>query len=76
MIFIGFIIGLLARFFKPGNDRMGFVLTTLLGILGALFAGFLGRALGFYLPGEPAGFIASILGAVGLLSMMQYLRGR
>lgn len=76
MIIIGFIVGLLARAIKPGNDKMGFILTTLLGILGSLFAGVLGRAMGIYAPGEPVGFIASIIGAICLLSIIQYIRGR
>ncbi|MBX3016916.1 MAG: GlsB/YeaQ/YmgE family stress response membrane protein [Bdellovibrionaceae bacterium] len=71
MIIIGFIVGLVARLLKPGRDKMGFVFTTLLGIGGALVGGFLGRLLGLYEVGEPAGFIASIIGAVLLLFVVQ-----
>lgn len=66
-IIIGFIIGLVARFFMPGKDAMGFIMTTLLGIAGAWFGSWLGSALGLYLPGEPAGFIMSVIGAMLLL---------
>lgn len=75
-IIIGFIVGLVARFVMPGRDSMGFVFTTLLGIVGALIAQMLGQGLGWYLPGEPAGFIASVVGAVLVLFIGQQLRGR
>ena len=66
-IFIGLIVGLIARFVKPGDDKLGWIMTIILGIAGALLAGYAGRAMGWYLPGEPAGFIASVVGAVVLL---------
>ena len=66
-IIVGFVIGVIAKFVHPGRDQMGIVVTTLLGIAGAFVAGFLGRAIGWYQPDQPAGFIASILGAVLLL---------
>ncbi len=66
-IIIGLLIGLVARFFMPGRDTMGFLLTTLLGVGGALIAQFLGQAMHLYSPGEPAGFIASVLGAMLIL---------
>lgn len=66
-IFIGLIVGLIARFVKPGDDKLGWIMTIVLGIAGALLAGYAGRAMGWYLPGEPAGFIASVVGAVILL---------
>jgi uncharacterized membrane protein YeaQ/YmgE (transglycosylase-associated protein family) len=66
-IVIGFIAGLIARALMPGPNPMGFVLTTLLGIVGALVAGFLGRALGWYEVGEGAGLIASVIGAIVVL---------
>lgn len=70
-IIIGFFVGLLARFFKPGNDKMGFILTTLVGIGGALLATFAGKALNVYQPDEAAGFIASVLGAIVLLIIIK-----
>ncbi|MBP7565356.1 MAG: GlsB/YeaQ/YmgE family stress response membrane protein [Burkholderiaceae bacterium] len=66
-IVIGLIVGLLARALKPGNDKMGWIMTILLGIGGSLLAGYAGRALGWYGPGEVAGWIASVLGAIVLL---------
>lgn len=66
-IVIGFIAGLIARALMPGPNPMGFVLTTVLGIVGALVAGFLGRALGWYAVGEGAGLIASVIGAILVL---------
>jgi uncharacterized membrane protein YeaQ/YmgE (transglycosylase-associated protein family) len=73
-ILIGFVIGLLARAVKPGNDKMGIVLTTLVGIAGAFLAGLIGRSLGWYTPNEPAGFIASVVGAVLLLVIVSAVR--
>ena len=63
-IFIGLIVGLLARFLKPGDDSMGWIMTILLGIGGSVAAGFIGQAFGWYQPGEGAGWIGSVLGAV------------
>ncbi len=76
MILVGFIVGLIARAVKPGNDSMGIIMTTLLGIAGAFVAGFLGQALGLYAAGEPAGWIASVIGAVLLLFVVGMIRGR
>ena len=74
-IVVGFIVGLLARAFKPGNDRMGIILTTLLGIAGAFVARYVGMAMGWYSEGEPAGWIASIVGAIVLLVIVGMVRG-
>jgi uncharacterized membrane protein YeaQ/YmgE (transglycosylase-associated protein family) len=68
-IVIGFIIGVVARFLRPGRDPMGFILTTLLGIGGAVLASFLGQKMGFYQPGQPAGFIFSVIGALIILAL-------
>lgn len=73
-IFIGLIVGLIARFVKPGDDKLGWIMTIVLGIAGALLAGYAGRALGMYQPGEPAGFIASVIGAVVLLAIYAMAR--
>jgi len=75
-ILVGFIVGLIARAVKPGNDRMGIIMTTLLGIAGAFVARFLGQALGLYGPTDPAGWIASVIGAVLLLFVVGMVRGR
>ncbi len=66
-IVFGLIVGALAKLVMPGNDPGGIIVTILLGIAGALIGGFVGRALGWYTPGEPAGFIMATLGAVLLL---------
>lgn len=73
-IIIGLVVGLLAKFIMPGRDPGGFVITTLLGIGGALVANFLGSNLGWYGPGEAAGFIASIVGALLLLFLYRMMR--
>lgn len=68
MIILGFIVGAVAKKVQmPGRDQEGFVLTALLGVAGALLAGFLGQAMGWYEEGEPSGFIASVLGSMLLL---------
>ena len=73
-IIIGLIVGLVARFLMPGKDPGGFVITTLLGIGGALVANFLGRQLGWYGPEDAAGFVASVLGAMLLLFLFKMFR--
>jgi uncharacterized membrane protein YeaQ/YmgE (transglycosylase-associated protein family) len=68
-IIIGFVAGLIARALFPGNrEPSGFVLTTILGIVGALVANFLGRAMGWYGPGDGAGIIGSVVGAIIVLA--------
>ena len=64
---VGLIVGALAKAIMPGRDPGGILVTMLIGIAGALLAGFLGRMVGWYEPGEGAGIIASILGALLLL---------
>ena len=76
ILLVGFVVGLLARLLKPGNQRMGCLLTSLLGIGGALAAGFIGQKLGWYEPGQRAGFIAAIVGAIAILIVMSLLRGK
>jgi len=66
-IIIGFIAGLVAKFLMPGRDPGGFIITTLLGIIGAVVASYLGQAVGWYRPGEGAGFIGAVVGAVIVL---------
>jgi uncharacterized membrane protein YeaQ/YmgE (transglycosylase-associated protein family) len=67
-IIVGFVAGVVAKFLVPGdNEPSGFILTTILGIVGALVATYLGQALGWYRPDEGAGFIGAILGAIVVL---------
>jgi uncharacterized membrane protein YeaQ/YmgE (transglycosylase-associated protein family) len=73
MIFVGLFVGILAKLYMPGRDPGGIVVTILIGIAGSIIAGFLGRAIGWYGEGEPAGFIASTLGAIVLLILYRVL---
>ncbi|MDB6047871.1 MAG: transglycosylase [Pseudomonas sp.] len=73
-IFIGLIVGLLARFIKPGDDSMGWIMTILLGIAGSLAATYGGQALGIYQAGQGAGFLGALVGAVILLVIYGMLR--
>ena len=66
-IIIGFVAGLLARALKPGDDKLGFIWTVVLGVAGSFLAKFIGEALGWYKEGDPVGFIASVVGAIILL---------
>lgn len=75
-IVIGLLIGIVAKFLMPGRDPGGFVITALLGIAGALVANYLGHAMGFYRVDEPAGFIASVIGAMLLLGVYRAIVGR
>ena len=68
-IFIGFIAGLLARALKPGDDKLSFLWTIVLGVAGAVLAWYVGQMAGWYQPGQPAGFIASVIGAIVLLAI-------
>lgn len=76
MILIGLIIGIVARFLMPGRDPGGILTTIVLGIIGSALAGWLGVGMGVYTPGQPAGFIASVLGAMLILWAYRALRGR
>jgi uncharacterized membrane protein YeaQ/YmgE (transglycosylase-associated protein family) len=73
MIVLGLIVGALAKLVMPGEDPGGIIVTILLGIAGALVGGFLGRAVGLYQEGQPAGFLMSILGALLLLFIYRLL---
>ena len=74
VIIIGFIAGAIAKFLMPGRDGGGFIITTLLGVGGAIVANFLGRAIGWYTEGEGAGFIAAIVGAIIILSVFRFIK--
>lgn len=76
-LLIGLIVGAIAKFVMPGKDPGGIIVTILIGIAGALIAGFLGRSLGWYAEGQPAGFLASIIGAILLLAIYRlFTKGR
>jgi uncharacterized membrane protein YeaQ/YmgE (transglycosylase-associated protein family) len=76
-IIIGFIAGIIAKLIMPGdNEPSGFILTTILGIVGAFVATYLGQALGWYRPGEGAGLIGAVVGAIIVLFIYGLLAGR
>ena len=66
-LFIGLIVGFIARAIKPGSDSLGWIMTALLGVAGSFVATYAGQALGLYAQGSAAGWIASVLGAIVLL---------
>jgi uncharacterized membrane protein YeaQ/YmgE (transglycosylase-associated protein family) len=74
-IVVGLIVGAIARFLLPGEQKMGWILTCLLGIAGSVGAGFVGQAMGWYSAGQGAGWIASVVGALVLLFVVQKFRG-
>ena len=76
IILIGFVVGVLARLLKPGKDNMGIILTTLLGIVGAIAATLVGRAVGWYAEGQAAGFIGALIGAIVILMLVSLGRRR
>ncbi|HKY79853.1 MAG TPA: GlsB/YeaQ/YmgE family stress response membrane protein [Sphingobium sp.] len=75
-IIVGLFAGALARLVMPGRDPGGCVLTILLGIAGALLAGYVGRLLGLYAPDEQASFIAAVLGSIAVLAVYRWFARR
>ena len=75
-IVIGALAGIIAKAIMPGKDPGGCIVTILLGVAGALLAGFIGNAIGWYEPGEGAGFIAAIIGAIIILFIYRLVGGR
>lgn len=75
-VLFGLIVGALAKLVMPGRDPGGIIVTMLLGIVGALLGGFLGRALGLYREGDAAGYLMSIVGAVIVLALYRSMAGR
>jgi uncharacterized membrane protein YeaQ/YmgE (transglycosylase-associated protein family) len=76
-IIIGFIAGVIAKFITPGpNEPSGFILTTILGIVGAFVASYLGQALGWYRPGEGAGLVGAVIGAIIVLLIWGVIAAR
>jgi len=76
-IIIGFVAGIIAKFIMPGNNEpSGFILTTVLGIVGAFVATFLGQALGWYRPGEGSGLVGAVVGAIIVLFVYGLFAGR
>jgi uncharacterized membrane protein YeaQ/YmgE (transglycosylase-associated protein family) len=75
-ILFGLVVGVVAKFLMPGRDPGGFVITVILGIVGAVVGGFVGRTLGWYGSGDPVGFLMALVGAVILLVGYRALAGR
>jgi uncharacterized membrane protein YeaQ/YmgE (transglycosylase-associated protein family) len=75
MLIIGLAAGALAKLIMPGDDPGGILVTMVIGVAGALFAGLLGRAVGWYEPGEGAGFIAAVIGSIALLGIYRAVSG-
>jgi uncharacterized membrane protein YeaQ/YmgE (transglycosylase-associated protein family) len=75
-IIFGLIVGAVAKLLMPGRDPGGFIVTMVIGIVGALIGGFLGRAVGWYGPNDSAGFFMSVLGAIVLLFIYRMIVGR
>ena len=76
IIVIGFLAGVVAKLLTPGRDPGGFIVTTLLGIVGAFVATYLGQAIGWYRADQAAGFIGSVVGAVIVLAVYHLVKGR
>ena len=74
-LIVGLVVGALARFVMPGEQKMGWILTCVLGVAGSFLAGLVGQQLGWYQAGQGAGWIASVVGAVVLLFIVGKLRG-
>jgi len=73
-ILIGFVAGLVAKMLTPGKDPSGFIITTVIGIAGSLLATYGGQAIGWYQPGQSAGFIGAVVGAIILLVIYHFFR--
>lgn len=76
MLLIGLLAGAIAKFLTPGRDPSGCLVTMLLGVVGSMLAGYIGRAAGWYAEGEPVGFIASVGGAIIILLVFRMIKGR
>lgn len=75
-IIVGLIVGFIARAVKPGDDKLGWIMTGLLGIGGSFLANFAGQALGLYKQGDTAGYIASVIGAIVLLIIYGFVKSK
>ena len=75
-LFIGLIVGFVARAIKPGDDKLGWIMTAILGVAGSFLASYAGKALGLYQASQVAGFIASVVGAVVLLFVYALVKSK
>ena len=74
-IVFGLIVGVVAKFLTPGRDPGGFIVTILIGIVGALLGGFIGRAIGLYREDDPVGFVMAVVGSIVLLLLYRMFAG-
>ena len=75
-IIFGLVVGIVAKFLMPGRDPGGFVITAIIGVVGALLGGYLGRAIGWYREGDPVGFVMAVIGSIILLALYRMIVGR
>ena len=75
-LFIGLIVGFIARAIKPGDDKLGWIMTAIVGVAGSFLAGYAGKAFGFYQQGQVAGFVASVVGAIVLLIVFALVKSK
>jgi len=75
-ILFGLVVGVVAKFLMPGPNPGGLVMTTVLGIVGAVVGAWIGRVLGFYGPGQPAGFVMAVVGAIIVLGVYHFVTSR
>ncbi len=75
-LIVGLVVGAIAKMLMPGKDPGGFIITMVIGVVGAMLAHFIGQGMGWYAENEPAGFIASVIGAVALLAIYRVIVGR
>jgi uncharacterized membrane protein YeaQ/YmgE (transglycosylase-associated protein family) len=75
-IVFGLVVGIVANFLMPGRDPGGFVITALIGIVGAVVGGFVGRLIGLYNEGDPVGFVMAVIGSIILLAVYRFTIGR
>ena len=76
MFVVGLVIGLIARAIMPGTQKLGWIMTAILGVAGSALANFVGGAMHFYEPGQTAGWIASVIGAIVVLAVVGKLSNR
>lgn len=76
MLLIGLVVGAIAKFLTPGRDPGGCLVTMLLGVVGSMLAGFIGRSAGWYTEGQPVGFLAAVVGAILVLLIFRLIKGK
>ena len=75
-LFVGLIVGFIARALKPGDDKLGFIMTAILGVAGSFLASYAGAAMGLYKQGDAAGWIAAVVGSIVLLFVYGLIRSK